>query len=1147
MVRQLYQLTYAVAEGGELEAGGWQVKQVSRNVPELYRDLLRRQACVEIESPVPLPAHPTPAELRARPVRFTYRCNEGGGLLCRAVPAGHDATGRPGNVFSHVRMDPELGTANPDADLNRPVDWWPASGWLAPFGAHEVQDARFDDDDVPDIDPGTVRADVLDFLFTPAPGRWEFLGAWLDAVHFATQSGLRVVLGLHNQEDAVRWIAAASHLTSTMDCRRLTFSTFERWPRLLGEPELPLMSVVPASDLPTGSIGLRSGFLLLDPTTPPRGGGPGRNWTTQLGHAYPVTPWSLRTAALRDRGREEAEDLLVRMDLESLGPGRFEHLHDFLTEALALPARATAATGPAAPAPDRMDVASTEDCGAVEDAAGPRPKPGTESGSPAGAAGTTAAQHGAPLRESVPASELSAASAPVSDRVPRPAFEPGPGPAGITVEGPTVAPSGAAVSGREEPGIPPHDPRPADAAGPEPELEQAALRAADRDAASPSEKDPAADEPSGRVDPFWTRPLPPQTDRYESVPSGAGEQGWAAGPDPELEDARVDGAVYRGGRQEVVLPPSSPGGDPASMRPPAQHPPEFGVGEQSWGGPTGSVWASLLLAACSDPPWACSTPHDWIPGDRAAATLSRGLIGATGPKRVGVELAREVQGRLKHLRQRVQVDHWDDRGSLQAVMTLLGAADLAHRVAVRLWGIVGVPRDRAEKAERERLNTEVRSTADVAVELLATTRLDTMEDGVLSGNWPGILLAGAARLDEHFLVSIILPTWYARGQSDGADPLQILIGSRFASYVATFAPPSGAPETPLPVAPWPTAIADRSPEEITEWWLRKDGGGTSFQALRRLGQAVWGDVRADRATGDGRASAALGAVERYFAEAKEVPLRPHLAAFWPYIAALSTTQERSRLSTLFWNVLAGHSRPGRDEPEDLTRELALMREVLGWWMRPKANPSWEDINSRGNLLLQRPELVRSSVLGFALTALDRSVVGPPASESDLCVSQGWANLAKWLRGSDSASLRRDPGARAAMNALLSGSLYNSCCPDRGTHVWHRCLELARTNTIPEGARDDPLFVTLRPDRTWDQQETVAAVALEVFLGDAGFSRQRQQKVHELTARLRTGLSDRQLEAATAFLPRQLGTGSAVEPDLRVDPYASTPRIKRRSM
>ncbi|NHB85050.1 hypothetical protein G7085_11690 [Tessaracoccus sp. HDW20] len=102
-----------------------------------------------------LPQFPSSEQLAARPVRFRLDPSGDAYAACRSIEAGTDHTGRPGNVVSHCALIPAVPQA-------RPVDWFFADGWVAPYGPRQVATAT----------PPTALA---------PPGGWEDTAGWLRA------------------------------------------------------------------------------------------------------------------------------------------------------------------------------------------------------------------------------------------------------------------------------------------------------------------------------------------------------------------------------------------------------------------------------------------------------------------------------------------------------------------------------------------------------------------------------------------------------------------------------------------------------------------------------------------------------------------------------------------------------------------------------------------------------------------------------------------------------------------------------------------------------------------------------------------------------------------------------------------------------
>ena len=149
---------------------------------------------------------------------MTARMIDGRVVICNAVPASSDATGRPGNVFNHAA----LLTSPAPVDL-RPIDFRRSEGWCTPFGAAAAARAR-----IRELRPGVScdRAAVVRFL---KGGECIFTLEWLLAVF--SEVRLRrgtLVLLVGSADEGAAWIAALSHVTTGVEAQSWTWSTFER-------------------------------------------------------------------------------------------------------------------------------------------------------------------------------------------------------------------------------------------------------------------------------------------------------------------------------------------------------------------------------------------------------------------------------------------------------------------------------------------------------------------------------------------------------------------------------------------------------------------------------------------------------------------------------------------------------------------------------------------------------------------------------------------------------------------------------------------------------------------------------------------------------------------------------------------------------
>ena len=293
------QLTYTSFDPDN-GAGGWQVMSTAGGLSDVEIESLRQRIVTRFDSDTPLGAFPNAAELEAMPRRLTYVADgQGRGAYWHSTMAGRDATGRPGNVFSHVLLDRD--TAQPTPAV-RPIEIWRSPGLLCPFGQEQVREAALEEDAIPSFGESLGRRDVLDFLFDQTEWRVGLLSALLDAVSAALNGGPGVVLIADSAESAALWIAAVSRLAPALWVRRLNFSVYERAAGLDAVFDRGVHLVgVPRAD--ADALSKRAGFIILDEhEVPDLGEVGGRPHQSQAGSLIEPTHWSaLAQAALVDQ------------------------------------------------------------------------------------------------------------------------------------------------------------------------------------------------------------------------------------------------------------------------------------------------------------------------------------------------------------------------------------------------------------------------------------------------------------------------------------------------------------------------------------------------------------------------------------------------------------------------------------------------------------------------------------------------------------------------------------------------------------------------------------------------------------------------------------------------------------------------------
>ena len=253
-----YQLTYASSDDNGAGPGGWQVQgQAPADMPESVRELLRSQVVTRLLEVVPTDEFASSAELEARAHRLVFKPVDDGLAWWHAATAGKDATGRPGNVFTHgVVLTNSAGAL-------RPIDLWRSPDWLVPFGAAEVARACIDEFGRPGpLDREAAVASIHDHA--------EALESLVAAVAWMFEESQRhVVLMTENVDEFALWVSAVSHLTAPALARQIPFVTFER--AADGGNELPSSGFVgvPVQDTPNLREVYADNILVLRPSELP--------------------------------------------------------------------------------------------------------------------------------------------------------------------------------------------------------------------------------------------------------------------------------------------------------------------------------------------------------------------------------------------------------------------------------------------------------------------------------------------------------------------------------------------------------------------------------------------------------------------------------------------------------------------------------------------------------------------------------------------------------------------------------------------------------------------------------------------------------------------------------------------------------------
>jgi hypothetical protein len=296
------QLTYASA------GSGWDVQEVTPGTPPALEAQMRAGVTTRLELLDHLADFPSTAELGTRTRRLAFRFDDdGGSVWWHAVEAGKDATGRPGNVFTHA-----VGTSGLSRTL-RPIDLWPSTRWLAPFGPREVAETVLGE-----FDP--VPASGRSAAIERALSRQEHTEALLAAASACRDRGSSLVLASKAQSEFVLWLSVLSHLTAApVAAGSFSFSTFERAARLQGALESYTVVFIPTADLAQAhdlAAAQAPAMIVLDldnlPVAPSGG-----EWE-YAGQRWPAEGlWQDAFFELTDAGRygrADVDRILTRMD-----------------------------------------------------------------------------------------------------------------------------------------------------------------------------------------------------------------------------------------------------------------------------------------------------------------------------------------------------------------------------------------------------------------------------------------------------------------------------------------------------------------------------------------------------------------------------------------------------------------------------------------------------------------------------------------------------------------------------------------------------------------------------------------------------------------------------------------------------------------
>lgn len=244
-------LTYAsfAVPGGR---GGWGVGQRGRGLTDEEVRKLTEQVPTRIDGTTPVPQYPSADDISGLQRRMAWTRAPWPGddrVFWFSSPAGEDATGRAGNVFTQVHV---FRGGVGEFPVLWPSDLMFSPALRFPFGAREVNSTTVPEG-VPPLGPLAVPGKLWPWIFADcAVDRRAVLGAILDGC-----ADGRLVAVACPPEDAAMWVAAVCQAQSPATARDFSWSTFER-ARSLGTARargvslacIPLEDAAEAAEVP---------------------------------------------------------------------------------------------------------------------------------------------------------------------------------------------------------------------------------------------------------------------------------------------------------------------------------------------------------------------------------------------------------------------------------------------------------------------------------------------------------------------------------------------------------------------------------------------------------------------------------------------------------------------------------------------------------------------------------------------------------------------------------------------------------------------------------------------------------------------------------------------------------------------------------
>ena len=275
-----FQITYTSADSVIGSRGGWGVKETTPETPAQVVETLTHWVTTRLVEVTETSQFASTDVLRERPRRLLSREIDGLSCLWHAATAGPDATGRPGNVFTHAAA---LKAPEP---LLRPIEYWRSPSWLSPFGVIDVNAARLGE-----LVPGTAVSRHSVASFIRADDRLFSLEWLVAAVDHVVGRESMLVLATDSADEAALWLGAISYLTSAPQARRIGWVTFQRAADLEGLAGQGLRIVcIPREDLEIALEGAGPDRLVLDASWTLDDPGDRSEWR-HAGQTFPVSPW----------------------------------------------------------------------------------------------------------------------------------------------------------------------------------------------------------------------------------------------------------------------------------------------------------------------------------------------------------------------------------------------------------------------------------------------------------------------------------------------------------------------------------------------------------------------------------------------------------------------------------------------------------------------------------------------------------------------------------------------------------------------------------------------------------------------------------------------------------------------------------------